>query len=247
MSRENIAAVWFDWDRTLVRVVGDVSGHERLAALFQREGMRFTPVQVAAAIDQYRSDVAQQKLPFLGDPPQEQHDIMAYYNHLLRNLGVQKVDEALLERLYNGYALLPTMLYGDALPTLAALRERNLALGIISNHSLTARPVMEKMVGNYISPEHIVISQELGSTKPSPRIFRKAVECISISPERSICVGDNLEVDAIGAVRYGGFARGFWLDRPSAGTASTNQGQGPEPLPDSVTRITNLWQLLDWL
>jgi FMN phosphatase YigB (HAD superfamily) len=245
VNQENIAAVWFDWDRTLVRVVGDVSGHERLAALFQREGLRFTPAQVAAAIEQYRSDVAQQKLPFLGDPPQEHQDIMTYYSHLLRNLGVQAVDEALVERLYSGYALLPTMLYGDALPALAALQERDLAMGIISNHSLTARPVIEKMVGKFISPEHIVISQELGVTKPSPRIFREAINRISISPERSVYVGDNLEVDAIGAVQYGNFARGFWLDRQSAGTGGVHEKQ--RPLPDSVTRITNLWQLLEWL
>lgn len=243
MNQENIVAVWFDWDRTLVRVVGDVSGHERLATLFQWEGMRFTPAQVAAAIEQYRTDVAQEKLPFLGDPPQTQQDITTYYSHLLHNLGVRQVDTALVDRLYSGYALLPTMLYGDALPVLAALQTKGLALGIVSNHSMTARPVMEKMVGKYVAPEHIVISQELGATKPSPQIFAEAIDRISIGANRSFFVGDNLEVDAIGAVRYGGFARGFWLDRSSAGVDDGEK----RPLPDSVTRITNLWQLLDWL
>lgn len=243
MKEATTNAVWFDWDRTLVRVVGDVAGHERLAALFQREGLRFTPAQMAAAIARYRADVAQQKLPFLGDPPQGQQDIMTYYAHLLHNLGFKRVDKALLERLYSGYALLPTILYGDALPVLAALQARGIALGIISNHSITVRPVMERMVGEFVAPEHIVISQELGVTKPSPYIFAEAIERMAISAAHSFYVGDNLEVDAVGAVQHGGFARGFWLDRSRVSMAAGEK----RPFPHQVTRITNLWQILDWL
>jgi HAD superfamily hydrolase (TIGR01509 family) len=241
MKKQNIEAVWFDWDRTLVRVVGDVPGHERLAILFQGEGLSFTPAQVADAMAQYQADVAQQKLPFLGDPPQRQQDIMAYYAHLLRNLGLTTIDIALVERLYSGYALLPTTLYDDALPALAALQAQGLALGIVSNHSRSVRPVIEEMVGQYIAPKHVVISQELGVNKPSPRIFREALRRLPVAPERSIFVGDNLEVDAIGAVLKGRFGYGFWLDREDTGA------EAAWPLLPNVIRITDLWQLLDWL
>lgn len=243
MKKDAINAVWFDWDRTLVRVVGDVAGHERLATLFQREGLPCTPAQMAAAMAHYRADVAEQKLPFLGDPPQRQQDIMTYYGHLLHNLGVRRVDTALLERLYSGYALLPTILYEDALPVLAALQAKGMALGIISNHSITVRPVIERLVGEFVAPGHIVISQELGVTKPSPRIFAEAVERMAIDAAHSFYVGDNLEVDAVGAVQQGGFVRGFWLDRSHVGTT----GGEKRPFPHQVTRITTLWQLLDWL
>jgi FMN phosphatase YigB (HAD superfamily) len=241
MREQIIEAVWFDWDRTLAQVAGDVPGHERLAILFQSEGLHFTPDQVAASMDRYQRDVAQQKLPFLGSPPQKRQDIMAYYGHLLRNLGVTLVDAALVERLYSGYGLLPTSLYDDTLPTLAALQAQGVALGIVSNHSRSVRPVIEEMVGDYISTECIVISQELGVDKPSPRIFHEALNRLSVAPERTVFVGDNLEVDAIGAVLRGGMQRGFWLDREN------EAGQEERPLPANVIRITNLRQLLTWL
>jgi putative hydrolase of the HAD superfamily len=242
MRAQIIEAVWFDWDRTLARVVGDVPGHERLAILFQREGMDFTPDQVAVAIEQYQHDVAQQKLPFLGAPPQRRQDIMAYYAQLLQNLGITMGNEALerlAERLYSGYALLPTTLYDDTLPTLKALQAQGKALGIVSNHSRSVRPVIEEMVGDYISPECIVISQELGINKPSPRIFHEALRRLPIAPERTAYVGDNLEVDAIGSVLQGGLGLGFWLDRE-------NEGE-ERPLPANVIRITNLEELLAWM
>jgi putative hydrolase of the HAD superfamily len=242
MSEQIIEAIWFDWDRTLARVVGDVPGHERLAILFQSEGMDFTPDQVAVAIEQYEQDVAQQKLPFLGSPPQRRQDIMAYYSHLLRNLGITISDKSLdllVERLYSGYALLPTRLYDDTLPTLAALQAQGKVLGIVSNHSRSVRPVIEEMVGHYIPSAQIVISQELGVNKPSSRIFREAIRRLSIAPEQTAFVGDNLEVDAIGSVLQGGMGRGFWLDRD-------NEGEN-KSLPDNVIRIATLAELLDWV
>jgi putative hydrolase of the HAD superfamily len=242
MSEQIIEAIWFDWDRTLAQVVGNVPGHERLSILFQREGLNFMPDQVAVAIEQYQHDVAQQKLPFLGSPPQKRRDIMAYYSHLLRNLGVT-IDEAslqlLVKRLYSGYALLPTGLYEDTLPTLRALQKQGKTLGIVSNHSRSVRPVIEEMVGQYIPPERIVISQELGVTKPAPRIFHEAITRQSNAPERTAFVGDNLEVDAIGSVLQGGMGYGFWLDRE-------NEGHD-KPLPQNVFRIASLEALLDWI
>ena len=235
----DITAVCFDWDRTLAQVIGDVSVPERLSLLFQSEGLSFTPQQVATAIDQYQADVAQKKLHFLGSPPQSQQDIMTYYAHLLRNLGMATVSQSLVERLYNGYALLPTQLYDDALPTVRALHKRGKLLGIISNHSHSVRPIIQQMVGRYIPAERVIISQEFGVTKPTPSIFHEALRCLSVPPQQTVFVGDNLEVDAIGAVVQGGLGCGFWLDRHDMGSK--------RPLPPNVIRITNLRQLLEWV
>ena len=48
-----IKAVFFDWELTLARVLGDVSNTERLAALFQSQGLPFTLQEIQQAWEVY--------------------------------------------------------------------------------------------------------------------------------------------------------------------------------------------------
>lgn len=67
--------------------------------------------------------------------------------------------------------------------------------------------------------EHILISSELGLTKPDARIFGHALDLCAVVPQRALFIGDHLEVDILGARRAG--CRSCWVhggrDRPRRG------------------------------
>jgi putative hydrolase of the HAD superfamily len=237
--KENqIQAVLFDWDMTLGATLGGVSIGERLAALFRRVGLSHESEAIMAAIEQYQEAIRSGQLR--GHLiPQEKADIIHYYQQLLAILGQPEVPPQLAEQIYSEYAYLPFVFYEDTRPTLAALAERGLRLGIITNHSPAIRPVIEQELAEFVSPEHILISGELDLYKPEPAIFREAAHRLGTPAQACMYIGDNLRVDAIGAVMAGGYGRGLWCDR--AGEAL------PADLPPGVYRIRELGQSLAYI
>ena len=229
MPPANITAVLFDWDLTLARVLGDVPQSERLKALFASQGLVFSLEQIQKAM----------KTQGNGTKPQTRQDIINFYFRMLAYLGHTCRDWEFGDRLYNAYGDLLTFLYDDTLPALKALQQRGVTLGIISNHAYSARKMIEENVAQFIRPDHIIISQEVGVHKPAKTIFRRAITRIRVPAPNCLFIGDNLEVDAIGAVEQGGFGRALWLDRE-------NQG-ADRILPDRAARITSLDQLNPFL
>ena len=233
-----ITAVLFDWDHTLAySEVGTDDFSARLTAMFAITGLDYSQSQIENALAAVAADHAAGKIPWHTSPQTRQQIGWGYY-HLLKKLGHPDLSWPLLIRLYSTYALLPTALYPDVLPVLEQLRVQDYTLGIVSNHSITARPIMENLVGAFIPPHHITISEEEGVHKPARTIFRKAAAHVKTAPKACILIGDNMEVDALGAVQQGGYGGGIWLDRNSNGAAK---------LPDGIMRITTLQDVIECL
>jgi HAD superfamily hydrolase (TIGR01549 family) len=240
MKKQNVKVrgVFFDWDLTLARTVGDVSADERLVALFRSQGLSYSLAEIEAAVQHSQTHYRQrfaQDMP----RPQSQEEIAEHYKRILNYLKYESISDDLLEKLYNGYARLPTFLYEDALPTLRALDDRDISLGIISNHTRVVRYAMQQLVGELIPDDQIFISQEVGLHKPSPPIFSLALQLLYLSPEETLFVGDSLDADAIGAVELGNFRMGLWLDREDVGA--------DVKLPPRVARITSLNDVLNFV
>ena len=239
MTTESITAVIFDWDFTLVYTIGkDVAYDERTTMMLNQIGIPCSLQDVQQAQQAQLADV-QNGVIALPTYPQTKPDFLQIYRDLLTRLGVTEVDEALVYKLYTEYARLPTFLYEDALPTLQALHNCGFRLGILSNHTTSVRATIEPFVGHFIPAEQILISEEAGLHKPEPGIYKQAAERVHTPPQQCVYVGDNLHVDAIGAVQLGGFAHGFWVDRKGTGQGQT--------FPANVTRITQLTELIDLL
>lgn len=100
--------------------------------------------------------------------------------------------------------------YEDAIPALERLKGR-FALGIITNgESRMQRGKIKACgVGSYM--QSIVISGEVGATKPHRAIFEKSQTELGLSPREIIYIGDRLEIDAIAALEAGWQA--VWLNR----------------------------------
>lgn len=235
---DNVTAVLFDWDHTLAySEVGADDFSARLAAMFAIAGLDYSQSQIENALAEVAADRDADKVSKQHTPQTRQEIGWSYY-HLLKKLGHPDLSWSLLIRLYGTYAQLPTKLYPDVLQTLEKLQEQGYTLGIISNHSASARPMMEKMVGTFIPAQHITISEEEGVHKPARTIFRRAAAHVQTAPEACVLIGDNMEVDALGAVQQGGYGRGIWLDRNNHG--ATN-------LPNGIMRITTLQDVVEWL
>jgi HAD superfamily hydrolase (TIGR01549 family) len=171
--------------------------------------------------------------------PQEKRAIIKNYQLILEKLGHADRSYEFAYDLYSGYANLPHYLFDDVLPTFSKLQQAGLKLGILSNHSRSARPVMDGMVGSYISAAHITISEDISTHKPENTIFWLAAAKLNEPVTNCLYVGDNLEVDAIGAVQEGGYARGLWLNRQKRPFASQ--------LPQNVYQIQSLTEVIDFL
>lgn len=234
-----LTTLFFDWDFTLAYTrINDNTMGERLAFMFDKAGLPYSRKEIEGALQQYEEDVAAGK--FVPVPHrQKRRDIARMYQRLFDYLGEEDKSWAMMERLYGTYASLPTFLYADSRPILRRLGQEGYQLGIISNHSRSARAVIESLIGDLVPAEHIVLSEELGVHKPAKSIFRRAAARTGSRPEDCLLVGDNLQVDAAAAVARGGYRCGIWLDRTEKGEQRV--------LPDQVTRITSLAALPEML
>lgn len=80
-------------------------------------------------------------------------------------------------------------------------------------------------------------AREHGAAKPDPGIFHAACERLGVAPQHVLHVGDDPEMDVLGARRAG--LRTAWLNRNDA------TWNHPHDLPDLVVR--DLAELADWL
>ncbi|MGK9463676.1 HAD family hydrolase [Streptomyces sp. G6] len=91
--------------------------------------------------------------------------------------------------------------YPEAAEVLGALRERGIAVGVVSNIGWDLRPVfrahgLDRYVGAY------VLSYEHGVQKPDPRLFATACAALGAEPGRTLMVGDDRRADG-GAAALG--------------------------------------------
>jgi putative hydrolase of the HAD superfamily len=93
-------------------------------------------------------------------------------------------------------------LYPETVPVLAALRERGLLLGLISNCSAQAGAVLERIgLAQYFTS--IVLSCDVGVAKPDPAIFEQACRTLHVTPEESMFVADGAFTELDAAKRLG--------------------------------------------
>jgi HAD superfamily hydrolase (TIGR01549 family) len=91
-------------------------------------------------------------------------------------------------------------LYDDTLPTLAALRERGLKLGLVSNGT---RDLQAFVRHHGLEVDVAVSSRVHGKIKPDPSIFRAALQRLQAEPHEALMIGDQPEDDVEGARSIG--------------------------------------------
>lgn len=100
--------------------------------------------------------------------------------------------------------------FDDVRPTVAALHERGIVLGIVSNFDARLWAVCAQLgLADWFRA--IVVSSRAGAAKPNPEIFRVALAQFGVDPAATLHVGDSWEDDVCGAAAAG--MRALWLRR----------------------------------
>ena len=94
-------------------------------------------------------------------------------------------------------------IYDDVVPTLHGLRGRGLKLGVISNWDERLKPLLGRLgLGRCF--DVVVVSCDVGVTKPSPRVFQASAEQLGLEAGTILHIGDDPVNDFHGA-RPAGF------------------------------------------
>jgi HAD superfamily hydrolase (TIGR01493 family) len=91
--------------------------------------------------------------------------------------------------------------FADTAPTLHALHDAGVPMGIVSDTGWDYRPVLQRF-GWLEMFDAIVFSYEHGAAKPAPELFETACAQLRIDPGRVLMVGDNALTDG-GAIAAG--------------------------------------------
>lgn len=203
--------VLFDWGETLVRIPGMVhspEAHLACARLAFRAEVRPRLDAAGRAVDEARfmacyERAAREHIRRSGETLREHrfeerlHAALA----LAQAQGVIGPDEArafaehLGERVLEGL----TLEHPDVPDVLRALGARY-RLGIVSNYPFG--PVVSgslERIGVAGMFEAVIVSGEVGWSKPHPEIFRRALAALDADPARTVFVGDNPVADMRGA------------------------------------------------
>jgi putative hydrolase of the HAD superfamily len=93
--------------------------------------------------------------------------------------------------------------YPATVPTLLALRERGLPIGLVSDcTALMGRSILERLD---LLPHFnaVALSYEVGQAKPHPAIYRTALDRLGVPPSRCVFVGDGGSDELAGARALG--------------------------------------------
>ena len=134
-----------------------------------------------------------------------------YQRIVLKEAGMA-ADEKIVLRLLGmmQQAKMDLVLFDDVMPALDDLKKRSLKLGLISNIEQNMTATLDKL-GLSSKLDIVVTSQDAGFTKPQPEIFQYALKKAGVKPAEAVYVGDQYQVDVIGAKSAG--MKGILIDR----------------------------------
>jgi len=211
-----VAAVLFDLDDTLL-------DYSSAAPLCWVEACRVVGEEAGLDVEALTVAVEAARSWFWSDPARHARERV----HMLDAWG--KIAAAGLDRIGRPSGVLAAaiardfatrrhaamVLFPDAYPCLARMREHGAALGLVTNgdagmqREKIARFDLERLF------DVIVIEGELGVGKPDVRVYRHALSALGVPPEDAWMVGDNLEWDVAAPKRLG--LRAAWIDRDGDG------------------------------
>jgi len=128
---------------------------------------------------------------------------MSLYYHILGLLGVCEHVPQIARKGYEIY-LKPSSwtLFDDVMPTLLALKSRNIPVGIVSNWDCSLEGIIEGL-GLRHGFEVVLSSAAVGLYKPQPEIFELALSELGVNKEESMYVGDHIDADVGGSLNAG--------------------------------------------
>lgn len=182
-----LRAVFFDIDDTLYSTTGFARAARRNAVrAMLRQGLRGRESHLVSELEEVISEFGSnydhhlRKLLTRLDPA----DLDGRNAAVLEAAGVVGYHQTKFEQF---------AVYEEVPEVLAALRDKGLRLGIISA-GLTikqAEKLVRLQILEYLDPAAIFISDQVGISKPNPKLYSHACETLGLDHEQAMVVGDN--------------------------------------------------------
>ena len=109
-------------------------------------------------------------------------------------------------------------LFDDAIPTMAALKDRGIKVALCSNLAAPYGPPVLKLLP--VQPDFCAWSYEASAVKPQPEIYQYLCDGIGCRPEEILMVGDTIEADMVGPRKFG--IHGYHLSRQASTPATSD-------------------------
>ena len=230
-----IKAVFFDLYQTIIRY--DPPREETLAQIMDEFGIKVTAdsLQHPFAVADEFIHVEHSRLGINHRSEDEKKSLYTKYQTiLLKEAGIEPTTELVRNNIIKMQQVtLRRILFDDVLSVLGSLKEKGYILGLISNIDSDIKPLLDEL-GLMAFLDVVVTSRDSGYHKPSPEIFRYAAEQAAVKVEESIYIGDQYQVDVLGAKDAG--MQAVLLDR---------NGFSADDIKEPV--VKNLYQLVEQL
>jgi putative hydrolase of the HAD superfamily len=219
-----LRAVLFDVDFTLCRP-GPELGAGGYVALGREYGLALDPARYDEARFAAIADLERH--------PELDHDEaiwVRFTEDIVRGMGGGEgaaVAEIALQIVRRWEQAAHFELYDDVEPIFGELRRRGLRIGLVSN---TSRDLGAFVRHFGLDVDGWIASGSYGKVKPSPLIFRAALELVGAEAERAAMVGDSPDDDIAGAEAVG--MRAVLLDRAGRFPAAAGRIESLAELPE---------------
>jgi HAD superfamily hydrolase (TIGR01549 family) len=205
-----LKAVCFDWFNTLAYT--DPSREAMWARALADIGYQIDIKVVLRGIMAADCEI---KSPFgMTDPVAQLRAYLAYPRNIFHTAGLTVPEDAPMRALeavrqyYSGHQNF--LIYDDVIETLIELKARGLILGLITNANLEMLALYREL-GLEKHLDFVSTSEEAAAEKPDPAIFQLALDKAGVSAGEALHVGDQYEMDIVGA--NGAGMRAVLLDR----------------------------------
>lgn len=207
-----IKAVFFDLYHTLVRY--EPPREELEAEALKDFGIDISPGRLQRSLVIADEFIYQEiaRLPLSQRSAEAKIALYAQHQSItLKEAGIEaseKLVRGMLARMQQ--VKMSLVLFDDVAPVLTDLKARGLVLGLISNVEHDITPTLKEL-GLMSWLDVVVTSQGSGLSKPQPGIFREGLRQAGVQPSEAIYVGDQYQVDCLGASQAG--MKAILLDR----------------------------------
>lgn len=228
-------AVFFDLYQTLVRY--DPPREEIQAKVLKDFGIEVKPEALLRPISVADEFIYQEhaRLSIGKRSDEEKKALWAQYQAMvLKEAGIEPSKELISGILSKMQQIKFNLaLFDDVLPNLTELKNKGLILGLISNVDNDITQLCQNL-GLTPLLQVVVTSLDAGYNKPQPEIFMEAVRQAGVQPQEAMYVGDQYQIDVIGANSAG--MCGVLIDRG---------GYFEEAIKEQ--KIRNLYELVEHL
>ncbi len=160
------------------------------------------------------------------------NDLNITISYKLKCIIIKEFEEIILR-------VLPPLL-PDAEMVLGLLRNRY-RIGLICDSGMSPGKILKKVLQRHDVLKYIfvtIFSDEIGYTKPNPRIFKAALKKLKVQPNEVIHVGDLLATDIVGAKAVG--MKAIWFN-----WKNDKKNDNVNIMPDyEINRLSQLLQII---